>query len=141
MRPDKKREELEQMAELELEKKLDQEEITEAEIVAKEETKKESAVQESAAEVHEAAVETEEEIEKRKKREVIFEMALFLILGILLGVTIKTEAVKRITIGFNDYLIEKTKPGYDIPALKKNLEQEMQAQQQAAQQSAPQTQQ
>lgn len=77
----------------------------------------------------EAEFETEMDRAKKKKREAIFEMTLFLILGILLGVTIKTEAVKKITIGFNDYQVKKTTQSYNIPELKKKLDDEMAAQQ------------
>lgn len=86
--------------------------------------------------------ESEEDLAKKKKREVIFEMALFLILGILLGITIKTEAVKRITIGFNDYKVVNGKNAYNISDMKNRLEQQAQsaqsqgAQQQVQQQSA-----
>lgn len=69
-------------------------------------------------------LENEEEIEKKKKREVLFELALFLILGILLGITIKTEAVKRITIGFNDYKTAGGESAYNFDEIKKGLEQQ-----------------
>ncbi|EKD58814.1 MAG: hypothetical protein ACD_56C00045G0005 [uncultured bacterium] len=84
--------------------------------------------------------ETEIERVQKKRREAIFEMALFLILGVLIGVTLKTEAVKKITIGFNDYQIQKVSQSYDVTALKKELEEQM-AQQQAAQQIQQQVQQ
>lgn len=75
--------------------------------------------------------ETENEAEKAKKRkrEAVFEMSLFFVLGLLLGITLKTEAVKRITMGFNDYQIKPISNTYDISAMKKSLED------QAAQQS------
>ena len=91
-------------------------------------------------------VETEQEKEKKKKREAIFEMALFLILGVLIGITLKTEAVKKITMGFNDYQIVKPVASYDISAIKKELESkaaeqqaqaQAQVQAQAQQQSEP----
>ena len=90
--------------------------------------------------------ESEEYLAKKKKREVIFEMALFLILGILLGITIKTEAVKRITIGFNDYKVVDGKNAYNISDMKNRLEQQAQAAQsqgaqQQVQQQSPQPQQ
>ena len=73
--------------------------------------------------------ESAEDLEKKRKREVIFELALFLVLGILIGITVKTEAVKRITIGFSDYKITTGKNAYNIEDMKKNLEeQEMAAQ-------------
>lgn len=50
-----------------------------------------------------------------------FELILFLILGFLLGFTIKTEAAKKITIGFSDYKISKVKQGYDFTQMEKEL--------------------
>lgn len=86
--------------------------------------------------------ENEENLARKKKREVIFEMALFLILGILLGITIKTEAAKRITIGFNDYTIVNGRNSYNISDMKNKLKEEIkeaqsqEVQQQDQQQSA-----
>lgn len=72
---------------------------------------------------------------KKKRREIIFEFALFFVLGVLLGVTIKTEAVKRITIGFNDYQIESGKNRYDIASIKSELERKAIEQQKAIEQA------
>lgn len=81
----------------------------------------------------ESPIETEVQRAKRKRRETAFELGLFFVLGLLIGVTLKTEAVKKITMGFNDYLVSKPAQRYDIDALKKKIEQQY-AQQQAAQQ-------
>lgn len=86
-------------------------------------------------------VESPEDIEKKKKREVIFELALFLILGVLLGITIKTEAVKRITIGFNDYKIVDGQNGYNLEEIEKVLEQKATTAQDIQQSAEAQTQQ
>lgn len=135
MHQDKKREELEEIKEFEAtqqEQALKQE--TENENVVDQENLEEEKKREKSQEV---PVENEIERAKRKRKEMIFEFALFCILGILLGITIKTEAVKRITIGFNDYQIETEKQRYDISVMKKNLEQqalEAQSAQQATQQ-------
>jgi uncharacterized membrane protein YcjF (UPF0283 family) len=132
MHPDKKREELEEIKELEREKKYEQEHEMvielEEEVEEKEETKK-----------IEGEIETWEVLEKKRRKEAIFEMVLFFVLGVLIGVTLKTEAVKRITIGFNDYQIKKPAQSYDIAALKKNLDDQLAAQQaaQQAQQAQP----
>lgn len=83
--------------------------------------------------------ESEEDLEKKRKREVVFELVLFLVLGILIGITVKTEAVKRITIGFSDYKIITGKNAYNIEDMKKNLEEQaaaVQAVQQAQQEQA-----
>jgi len=77
----------------------------------------------------------EEKKEKKKKRDYVLEMALFLILGILIGITIKTEAVKRITIGFNDYQLKNGTQAFNIDQMQADLEQQAQAAQ-AAQQNA-----
>jgi hypothetical protein len=75
-----------------------------------------------------------------KKIDFRFELALFLILGFLLGVVIKSEAVKRVTIGFNDGAIVSVKQGYDFEKIKQDLAKASEAQDQdaaAAQQQVP----
>lgn len=62
-----------------------------------------------------------EENGKRVKRDYYIELALFLILGILLGVAIKTEAVKRVTIGYNDYKMKIMHQDYDIEKMQKDM--------------------
>ncbi|EKE19590.1 MAG: hypothetical protein ACD_8C00134G0002 [uncultured bacterium] len=128
MHQDKKREELEEIKEFE---RMQQEELLgqEAEIEDVEET--ENFEKEKSEEV---PIENEIERSKRKRKEMIFEFALFCILGILLGITIKTEAIKRITIGFNDYQIKTETKRYDIASMKKNLEQKALEAEQATQQ-------
>jgi hypothetical protein len=66
--------------------------------------------------------ENKEDLEKKRKREVIFELVLFFVLGVLIGITVKTEAVKRITIGFSDYKIANGKSSYNIEDMKNSLE-------------------
>jgi len=39
---------------------------------------------------------------------------LILILGFLVGVAVKTEAKKKVTIGYNDYLVSEMKQGFDL---------------------------
>lgn len=76
---------------------------------------------------------SEAEIENdnpKKKIDFRFELALFLILGFLLGVVIKTEAVKRVTIGFNDGEIESVRQGYDFEKIKTDLANDSKAQEQ-----------
>lgn len=51
---------------------------------------------------------------KNSKTNFYIELALFLILGILIGVTLKGEAVKKITIGFDDYKMKFFSHNYDI---------------------------
>ena len=74
----------------------------------------------------------------KRKGDLAFELVLIFILGFLLGVTIKTEAAKRVTIGFNDYKIEQAKQGYDFAAIKEGLKKSQeQAEQAAPTQEAP----
>jgi hypothetical protein len=76
-----------------------------------------------------------EDVFRKKKMNFRFELTLFFILGFLLGVVIKTEAVKRITIGFNDNLIISQKQSYDIEKIKGEIAKEAEAQNQAAQEA------
>ncbi len=68
---------------------------------------------------------TEEEIleEKPKKGKYDFyvELGLFFILGILIGIALKTEAVKRITIGYDDYKMKIMKSDFDINKIEKDI--------------------
>ena len=56
-----------------------------------------------------------------KKIDFRFELVLFLILGFLLGVVIKTEAVKRVTFGYNDKEVISLKQGYDFQKIKEDI--------------------
>ncbi|MDD5083426.1 MAG: hypothetical protein PHT88_00625 [Candidatus Moranbacteria bacterium] len=50
------------------------------------------------------------------------ELALLLVLGILVGFSVKTEAAKRITMGSSDYLLSQKDAGaYDLNAMQKEL--------------------
>ena len=51
---------------------------------------------------------------KNKLSDFYIELALFLILGILIGIAVKTEAVKRITVGFDDYKMKFFSQSYDL---------------------------
>lgn len=72
---------------------------------------------------------------KMKKREHYVEAILFLVLGILVGIAIKTEAVKKITMGFDDYKMKMESQDYDINKLQGDLAKERAAQE-AAQEEA-----
>jgi hypothetical protein len=58
---------------------------------------------------------------KTHKNSFYLELVLLLILGFLIGAVIKTEAAKRITIGFGDYAAATLKQGYDFVQIEKNL--------------------
>ncbi len=100
--------------------------------------------------MHEAEVSTlenpsEPTVTKMRKRrnDLYIELALFFILGILVGVAVKNEAVKKVTMGFDDYQMKIFKQDYDLNALtaKVALQQAQDAQAKAdnstASQSAP----
>lgn len=56
-----------------------------------------------------------------EKRNLYLEYALFLILGFLLGVVMKTEAAKRITVGYNDYQVSTKAQFYDLNKIQKEI--------------------
>lgn len=58
---------------------------------------------------------------KSHKNSFYLELTLFLVLGFLLGAVIKVEAIKRVTIGFNDYEAPALKQGYDFSQIQKDL--------------------
>ncbi|MDR3559587.1 MAG: hypothetical protein P4L62_03855 [Candidatus Pacebacteria bacterium] len=72
---------------------------------------------------------------RRHRFDFYIELALFLILGALVGISVKTEAAKRITIGFDDYKMKIERQDYDINQLQTNLDAQ-QAAAQAAQENA-----
>jgi hypothetical protein len=51
---------------------------------------------------------------KFKITENLVNSLLILILGFLIGVAVKTEAKKRLTIGYNDYTASQMKQGFDL---------------------------
>lgn len=62
-----------------------------------------------------------EEKPKKGKYDFYVELVLFLILGILIGIALKTEAVKRITIGYDDYKMKIMKSDFDINKIEKDI--------------------
>jgi len=70
------------------------------------------------------------------------EMILLFILAILVGIAIKTEAAKKITIGYEDYKLPISRQNYDVNALQKDLVQKAAAEseQQPEPESAPENQ-
>lgn len=55
------------------------------------------------------------------KVDFFIEIALIFVLGILIGIAVKTEAIKRITMGYNDYQIKIEDDRYSISQLEKDL--------------------
>ncbi|MDO9231721.1 MAG: hypothetical protein Q7U36_04595 [bacterium] len=66
---------------------------------------------------------TEEILREKPKKKYDFyvELVLFLILGILIGIALKTEAVKKITIGYDDYKMKIMKSDFDINKIEKDI--------------------
>ena len=62
-----------------------------------------------------------EEKKEKSKRDFYIGMVLFAVLGLLLGMAIKTEALKKISIGHNDYQMKIMKTDYDINKMGKDL--------------------
>lgn len=63
----------------------------------------------------------EESKTSKNKKDWKAELALFLILGVLLGIVIKTEAAKRITIGYEDHKVSLSKQNYSINEIQEKL--------------------
>jgi len=83
------------------------------------------------------SVENDEEREKNRKRvDFLIEMALLLILGILIGIAVKTEANKRITIGFNDYKMKIPQNIYNINKMQIDVMDKMRAEAEIANENA-----
>jgi hypothetical protein len=70
---------------------------------------------------------------RRKKWDFCFELVLFFVLGILIGIAAKNEAAKKITIGFDDYKMKTIREDYDISQLQAGLMKKQEAAQAAAQ--------
>jgi len=74
-----------------------------------------------------------EETEQEKRRGIFSEKVLLFILAVLIGMAVKTEAVKRVTIGFDDYLMKFESQSYN---LNKMQDQQIQKMMEEAKQSA-----
>lgn len=72
-------------------------------------------------EIKENNAETEDNSEKNQKKDFYIEVILMLVLGILIGVAVKTEAAKRITIGSDDYKMKFFANSYNLNNLEKEL--------------------
>jgi hypothetical protein len=79
---------------------------------------------EKTEEINSAEVAAKESVEvrvKKSRRYFYIELALFFILGMLIGIALKTEALKKITIGYDDYRMKIEKQDYDINKLQADL--------------------
>lgn len=61
------------------------------------------------------------DMKPKKSMDFRIELILFLILGVLLGVMVKKEATRRVTVGFDDYRVMAEKHGVDINKIQKDL--------------------
>ena len=82
----------------------------------------------------------EEKEKKPSKAEFYIELALFLILGLLIGIAAKTESLKRVAIGFDDYKMNIYQSDYNINSLQvevaKKRAEELKKQQESQKQNA-----
>lgn len=78
---------------------------------------------ESGANKIDSSIDSSIEFSKKKKwiSDFYIELILFFILGILMGVAVKTEAIKKITMGFDDYKMKIIKQDYDVNKIQADL--------------------
>lgn len=63
----------------------------------------------------------EASIEKTTGKKINTEILLYFVLGVLLGIVIKTEAIKRWVVGFEDYKLAGIQRDYDINKIEAGL--------------------
>ena len=78
----------------------------------------------------ERVLEEPKEDPKKKKYDLYIEFVLLFILGVLLGIALKNEAARRVTIGFDDYKMNIMKSDFDINQIEKNILEEQEQQNQ-----------
>ncbi len=66
--------------------------------------------------------EMQTKVERNRKMDMYIEFVLIFILGILIGIAVKTEANKKITIGFDDYQMKLYRPDFNIDQLQADTE-------------------
>ncbi len=69
---------------------------------------------------------------RKRRHDFYIELALFFVLGILIGVAVKNEALKKVTMGFDDYRMKIYAQDYDLDALQAKAIQAAQEKQAAA---------
>jgi hypothetical protein len=99
-----------------MENKINEAEVSE---VKNSEDKIEDSIETSNVSTKEDSVITA--IRKKWLKDFYIELILFFVLGVLLGIAIKTEAAKRITIGFDDYKMKIRVQDYDINKIQIDL--------------------
>ncbi|MFA5962188.1 MAG: hypothetical protein WC848_05895 [Parcubacteria group bacterium] len=73
----------------------------------------------------------EEDVAKKTKSEFRSRLMLVFVLGFLIGIALKTEALKKITIGYDDYLMKIKSQSYNINDVQVKLQAERDAATQA----------
>ncbi|HAI74224.1 MAG TPA: hypothetical protein DCS28_01425 [Candidatus Moranbacteria bacterium] len=85
--------------------------------------------------IQEAEIISENVIEEKQptEKKAIFykKLALVFILGFLLGIALKTEALKKITIGYDDYLMKIETQDYNINQMQIDLSKRMETENEA----------
>jgi hypothetical protein len=112
---------------------MEDEKINEAEIKDGEVSEVESENEDDVTSAPEEL--TEEQKAKKKKRDFYIEAVLFLVLGILMGVAIKTEAAKKITIGFDDYRMAFYHQDFNLNQMQADLNKKAEEAQKQAQEN------
>jgi hypothetical protein len=69
----------------------------------------------------------EKAVAEKIKSEYRSRLILIFVLGFLIGIALKTEALKRITIGYDDYLMKIKSQSYDINDIQAKLQKEIEA--------------
>lgn len=85
------------------------------------------------AEINEVS---EEVSVKKDKNNYRTEIILIFIIGLLLGVMIKAEALKNLSIGFSDYRVKGGAQAYDIVAIEKKMKEEAEMKKAQAEEAA-----
>lgn len=78
--------------------------------------------------IRDAEVDEIESGDEGKKKNYRTEVILILIIGLLLGVMLKAESLKRVSVGFSDYKVEGGAQGYDMDSIEKKMIEENNAQ-------------
>lgn len=63
----------------------------------------------------------QEMIDKKTKSEFRSRLVMVFVLGFLIGIAVKTEALRKITIGYDDYLMKIKSQSYDINQMQLTL--------------------
>lgn len=92
--------------------------------------------------IKDAQIEEINDDKKENKKNYRTEIVLIFIIGLLLGIMIKAESLKKVSIGFSDYKVTGGAQGYDLDGIEERMLEESKAQQEeaangAANQEAP----